>query len=518
VSRPFRVKAHSLGSILVEAGVVTEEQIEAGLEHRQKTGCRIGEALVQLGIVTEVDLGWALARQLGLPFVDLDPTALDQSLIQSFPEGMLRRLQAVPLLKAERNLSVAMADPTDAEAVRELVQAARCPLTPSVATPSAIENALSAVLGAPPEAMVPPVAGAPITHGVEWDRSGATYLLFHLSTAMRAGASELHFIPHGTELGVFHRTDGGLVQAATEAYEVMFSLLARIESLGGPSIDERVPHAFGQILCPLGEQELPVDVSLLNVDGGIAVTLGVRPIMTKPLALDELGFAPEVVARVRELLERPSGLILISGPVRSGCSTTLDCLLGAVAPSRRTLLIETRPGPRLDLPSRVSLDLERARELWGDIATSQNADVVGLGDVLRGSQLPAILSAAGSGRLLIASTDALDSFALIEQLASNPHARATLARRLHLVVQQRRVRVKPAESRKKGGAGAVEWMPLFETLFVTDPMRVAIAAGDGPERLRRVADADGFRSLEDLARELRKTGRLEDRESDRILS
>jgi len=512
-----RVKAHSLASILLEAGVVTDEQIEAGLELRQQTGRRIGEALVELGAVTEVDLGWALARQLGLQFVDLDPGALDSDLIKSFPDGLLRRLQAVPLIQAERSLSIALADPTDAEAMRELVRVARCPLYPSVATPSAIETALNAVLGPAPETTNRPATGAPgPRHDVEWDRSGATYLLFHLSRAQRSGASELHFVPYGGELRVFHRIAGELVQEANEPYEVMFSLLARIETLNGPSIDDRVVHATGQIQCPMGEQELPVDVSLLNVDGGIAVTLGLRPPTAQPRQLEDLELPPVAVARMRELLERPAGLILVSGPVRSGGSTTLECLMAALVPARRALMIETAPGPRLEGAARVVLDVARAHALWGEIVVGQNVDVVGLGDVLRGEHISETLSSAASGRLVLASTDWLDSFALIEHLSNGAHARALLSRRLHLVLQQRRVRVRPAKKEKN--ATLARTVTLFETLFVTEPMRAAIAAGDGPDRIRRIAEADGFRSLEDLVTELNQAGRLDDDESFRALS
>lgn len=518
VSRRERVKAHSLASILLEAGVVNEDQIEAGLELRQQTGKRIGEALVELGAVTEVDLGWALARQLGLQFVDLDPNALDHDLIKSFPDGLLRRLQAVPLIRAERNLSVALADPTDSDAVSELVRVARCPLHPSVATPSAIDASLDAVLGAAPEAHRPAPApdGTSPRFDVEWDRSGATYLLFHISRAQRSEASEVHFVPHGGELRVYHRIAGELVQEANEPYEVMFSLLSRIETLNGPSIDDRVVHAFGQILCPIGDQELPIDVSLLNVDGGIAVTLGLRPATTQPKQLEDLELPPVTAARMRELLERPVGLILVSGPARSGGSTTLECLMGALAATRRSLLIESAPGPRLDVAPRVVLDEARALAQWGEIAVGQNADVVGLGDVLRGEHISETLSSAASGRLLIAVTNWLDSFALIEHLSNGAHARTLLARRLHLVIQQRRVRVRATGKGKT--ATPIRTVTLFETLFVTEPMRAAIAAGDGRDRIRRIAEADGFRALEDLVAELRAAGRLDDAEAARALS
>src|SRR5262245_42266473 len=96
-----RQPARRLTDILVEAGVLTQEQIEAGLGRQRETGQRIGEALVDLGAVSEEDIGWALARQLGIPFMDVSLEAIDHDLIRRFGEKLLHRLQAVPLVRGE---------------------------------------------------------------------------------------------------------------------------------------------------------------------------------------------------------------------------------------------------------------------------------------------------------------------------------------------------------------------------------------------------------------------------------
>ena len=142
-----RPHARSLTSILLEANVVKPEQVDAGLVRQRSTGLRIGETLVEMGAATEEDIGWALARQLNLPFVDPRPEALDRELIQSFPEGLLHRLDAVPLVNEGPILSVALADPLDSDVLEELERAAGRPLTLGVATPSAIRRVLRDVLG-----------------------------------------------------------------------------------------------------------------------------------------------------------------------------------------------------------------------------------------------------------------------------------------------------------------------------------------------------------------------------------
>src|SRR5438552_18841844 len=105
-----------------------------------------------MGAATEEDIGWALARQLNLPFVDPRPEALDRELIQSFPEGLLHRLDAVPLVNEDPILSVALADPLDSVVLEELQRAAARPLTPAVATASGMRRVRRAVSGSGREA------------------------------------------------------------------------------------------------------------------------------------------------------------------------------------------------------------------------------------------------------------------------------------------------------------------------------------------------------------------------------
>lgn len=516
---PVRVNSRTITAILVDAGAVTTEQVEAGLVLQRQTGRRIGESLVELGAVSEEDIGWALAHQLGLPFIDVQIQALDRDLIRSFPEGLLHRLDVVPLLRAERSLSVAVSDPTDSDVIDTLERAAGCPVHPSVATPSAIRAALLDVLGETREAHGHAKSSeASHRFDVQWDRSGESFLLFHLSRALKAGASEIHFLPGPSELRVSYRVRGLLLETAIEPFEVTYALLSRLSALGGPSIDERNVHVTGQIVCPHDRQDLLLDVSLLNHDRGVAITIGLRVWADRPPALEDLGFAPLDLARIRAALDEPSGLLLVTGPVRAGCSTTLACLLAA-APSagRRALVFESRPGPRMLAGIRMTLPAEQARASWADIAQAQNADIVVLGDVLQGEAIEEALCSAGSGRLVLASTDWVDTFAMVDFLLTRPHLRSALASRLHLVVQQRLVDDAPAGTPADGSASPAR-RALFEVLHVTEPMRRVLHEGDVARQLPALAAADGLRPLVEQVRELERGGTIGAREAARLLS
>src|SRR5207244_11514386 len=145
-TRP-RSPTRTLTSILVEGGIVNEAQVEQALARQRETGTLIGEALVELGFTSEENIGWALSKQLGIPYVDVRPEAIDSEQVRRFPEQVLRRVQAVPLFGSRSELTVAMADPTDGDAVAELKQVAGGALSLVIGSPGSLRRAIDSVYG-----------------------------------------------------------------------------------------------------------------------------------------------------------------------------------------------------------------------------------------------------------------------------------------------------------------------------------------------------------------------------------
>jgi MshEN domain/Type II/IV secretion system protein len=518
VPSPTRVTGRTVTALLTDAGVVTEDQVQAGLAYQRETGRRIGEALVELGYVTEEDIGWALARQLGIPLVDVRVDALDRELVREFPEGLLHRLEVVPLMRAEHSLSVAVSDPTDDSIIDEIERAARCTVQVSVATRGAIRAALTNILGSPSENATAIAVSSTSAHqfDVVWDRSGASFLLFYLSGALAAGATEIQFWPRPGELHIRHRVGGRLISVASEPPEVTYSLLARLSALGGPAIDDRDHHVRGQVVCPHGQQKVLLDVSLLDHDHGIAVTLGVRSLPERPPALEDLGFDPLDLARIREALDPTNGLVIVTGPVRTGCSTTLGCLASVIeTDDRRAIAFETRPGPPMPTDTRVPLTAAEARASWAEIVTAQNADIAVLSDVLIGESVSEALTSAGSGRLVLASTDWTDTLSLIEYLMARPNLRPALASRLRFVVQQRLAHLEAAGEK---APGVPRRRAIFEVFHVSEPMRRLLRNGDPSRELRAMAEADGWRPLATRVKAMLEAGEIGAREAARLVA
>jgi len=514
----------TITDILLEAGVVSATQVDAALEHQLGSGIRVGEALVILGAATEHDIGWALARQLGYTFVDLVPESLDPELVRSFPEATLRRVQAVPFVRSENALTVAFGDPTDRDGVAELERLAGEPIVPTVAAPSAIAHALDRLRGARQEparhAGGPALAHAAPRGSVSREGSGAALLDGHVRRALLADAGEIHFLPAGDDMRVFHRVGRRLVYAGSGPASITYLLLARLEALGGPAYDGEQTHARGRAVCPLAEQEVLLDVSLLRSEDGLAITLGLRESGAAVPALEDLGIDPVDLACVRGVLDLPAGLALVSGPSRAGCSTTLASLLAAVPmESRRSIAFERATGAPLPSPTRLSLPADEVRRSWTEIVVGQAADVVAVDDVFTAEHVAGVLATDASGRLLLATTDWSESFALIDFLASRPGGAQILGDRLRLVIQQRMACFEEGAEGPAGEAGAgphARLRPVFEVLSVTEPMREALRAGAPIARLRELAVADQHRSLADHVRALVDAGRLSAAEASRI--
>ena len=511
----------TITEILLEAGVVTAEQIDAALEHQRTAGVRVGEALVELGAASESDIGWALARQLGFTYLDVSLDALDPELIRSFPEGLLRRLLAVPLVSADHVLTAAFGDPTDREAIAELEHVAGMTVVPSVAVPSMIYQVLDRFAGSKGTGQSLPGTAhqAHHTHRATLLRegSGAHLLAGQLRRAVNAHATEIHYLPEGEEIRVLHRIGGRLVYAGSGPSSIGYLLLARLEALGGPAYDGEQTHCHGRAICPLGDQDVLLDVSLLGSETGLAITLGIHEASGAVPPLDQLGIDAVDLAFVRAMLDQPAGLVLVSGPTRAGCSTTLASLLNALPlEGRRSVAFERATGTPLPSQTRLALTPEHARRCWSEIAVGQSADVVALDDVFTGEEVAGVLASDASGRLVLATTDWSDSFALIDFLSSRPGGAHVLADRLRLVIQQRMAGF--VDSTTTDDLQVPRPHPVFEVLVVSDAMRAAMRERAPIAKLRLLAAADGHRGLAEQLHALVAAGRLAAHEAARLLS
>ncbi|HKQ57015.1 MAG TPA: ATPase, T2SS/T4P/T4SS family [Candidatus Eisenbacteria bacterium] len=504
----------TITAILVDAGVVTEEQVQAGLALQRQTGRRIGVSLVELGFVSEEDIAWALAHQLGISFVDVRGDTLDAALVQAYPEHLLRRLQFVPIVGSEERLVVAAADPTDQDGLREMEAVAGTRVECVSATTTAIDRALDGVFGHRAGRRSRRAAPDPdVRYDVVWERSGESFLQFHLSLAMRLEATEIHFVHDGGAVQVFHRVGTHILRSPDEPAEVMDLLAARLEAFGMVAGGEQERHDCCSGVIQLDGREQPISASRLVGRDRTSITLQLLRDPGTRSTLDELGLDAVDVARLRQIVTEPSGLVLVCGPTGSGCSSTLAALLAELPTEEHRWLVFARDQRRWPaVPGLVDVLTGSTVRRWRRIAVTHGADGVVLDGGLEGRRVRSVLGSATHGRWVLARTNWEDTFSLIEWLARHPLARVPLARRLRAVIQQRLV-VTPASEGRAAGHRAV-----FEVLFATDALRAAIQQGATGHQLSVLARADGFRTLGERVQAAVESGTLDKGEAARVLA
>jgi MSHA biogenesis protein MshE len=423
-------------SILTECGLITAEQVEEAVSRQIETGRMIGETLVELGITTEESIIWALSKQLGIPFADVRPESVDAELVRRFPESLLRRTQSVPLFRSPEGVTIACADPSDGDAIASLQEAAESAVTFVIGGPDSIRRALDTVLGVAKSpdaeartAIVVSDDAAPASD-IVWDRGGRNFLLFHLHAAREQEASEIHFVPSGSSLAVSYRTDRGLAFQSAELPETGLYLRTRLQSLGVPDLDRGDLHTVrGHFLAELDGGRVACHAFHARTHGGIATVIRLGPVHDQAPDLSALGLSPIGEAEIREFVDGPEGLVIVTGPPRSGGSMVLASLTALAArPERRILVVDdgsVAPYPRDAVRVRGVIGTS-GREQWQPLALGLGADVVVLDDVLNAEAIADVLCGATVGRLVFARTDWLAPKALLRFLASRPAGRVVL--------------------------------------------------------------------------------------------
>ena len=274
-------------------------------------------------------------------------------------------------------------------------------------------------------------------------------------------------------------------------------------------------HVARRVVCPAGAEALALGISLLHQEGGVAVTLDLRPLPVRSPALEDLGYDPEDLARLRGALDPPVGLGIVTGPPAAGGSTTLACLLAEAGSADRRCLAFGTAAARVPAEMNVPGPSADVAGAWAEVVVAQCADIVALDGVLAGSAVAEALSPEAAGRLLLVRTDWTDTFALLEQLAARPQERAALAERLRFVIQQRLPRADQGASPADPSGLQGDRRAVFEVLVAGDSLREALRAGAPAARLRACAEADGFRPLAARLEALVASGRVSPREAER---
>jgi type IV pilus assembly protein PilB len=458
-------KRRRLGDLLVDNCVITAEQLRAALDAQKRTGERLGEAIVALGYATEEAIKQILCSQLNIPFVDLDALSVDRALGAVINVSYARKHLVIPVARLGASLTVAVDDPTLSRVIEEVKAATQMRVNIVTSTREKIERAfvrLYGATGAPDgdasarlELVVEEQRGpTPKVKYVDDDQTERADALVRrlLGLAMEQRASDIHLERLDTALQVRIRVDGILQPVQLGGFQEVLTknalpVISRIKVLGNLDIAEKRRPQDGSFRARVERQGkvATVDLRISIVPGyyGESVVLRLLDKRNAPASVQHLGFSPRLTDRLVQLLQRPTGIVLITGPTGSGKSSTVYGALKTVY--RPGIKIVTVEDP-IEYVYEDFIQSEVNERLGNTFATYLRAflrhdpEVIMVGEIRDKETAQLAFRAAQTGHLVLSTlhtNDAISSVTRLQDLGVDP---GLLTASLAGVLSQRLVR------------------------------------------------------------------------------
>ncbi|EJE8155486.1 Flp pilus assembly complex ATPase component TadA [Vibrio alginolyticus] len=444
-----------LGDLLVEEGIVSEEQIQQALNAQRSTGQKLGDALIDLGFITEKQMLDFLSQQLGLPLIDLGRAPVDAEAVQILPEVHARRLRAMVVARNGDTLRVAMSDPADLFIQESLMNLlGQYNLEFIVASERQLISSFDRYYRRTKEI----ASFAEQLHEEHKDVQSFDYGIDEADSeevtvvklvnsmfedAVQVGASDIHIEPDDQVLRLRQRIDGVLHETLLNEVNIASALVLRLKLMAHLDISEKRLPQDGRFNIKVRGQSIDIRMSTLPTQYGESVVMrllnqsaGLRP-------LEESGLPPDLLARLRRQLARPHGMILVTGPTGSGKTTTLYGALSELnEPGKKIITAEDPVEYRLPRITQVQvnskIDLTFSRVLRTFLR--QDPDIILVGEMRDQETIEIGLRAALTGHLVLSTlhtNDAVDSALRMIDMGAPGYLVASAVR---AVVAQRLVR------------------------------------------------------------------------------
>lgn len=341
-----------LGFLLVERGLISAAQLSEALEIQARTGEYVGSLLVRLGYLNETKLMEILAEQMGVEYIRLREYEPEPTALAKVSAKFASRYRMVPLRMEQNSLRVAIADPFDIQTLDELRLLLDCEIKPVLASQRDIQEAIQRYYGvgasAVEQLLDAELPGSIIVTSAEDigaksdEVSVISFVNQLILSAVRDRATDIHIEPFEQLLRIRQRIDGIMYEMPVPADLVRLhsSIVSRIKVMAKLDIAERRLPQDGRIKVRLEGQELDLRISILPTSFGESVNIRILSSLML-YSLEELGLNKDQLELLRQLIQRPHGIIFVTGPTGSGKTTTLyACLSKLNVPSRKILTIE----------------------------------------------------------------------------------------------------------------------------------------------------------------------------------
>jgi type IV pilus assembly protein PilB len=457
----MRIAVQQLKDFLLDSGLLSKEKVEEAIVKATEAKQELGQYLLEAELLKEAELQKVYAYVLGIPFVDLSKETIPLEILQVVPEPIAKKSNIVSFEKEGNNLKVAMLNPEDLQTIDFIKKKTSLRIVPCLTTRESIQTALrqyekslKAEFGDILTGEIKPgdpkkdeenaealAAGLPIIRIVDT-------LLKH---AILQSASDIHIEPDEKEVHVRYRIDGVLHDAMTLPKDTAAGIVARIKVLSNLKLDEhRIPQD-GRFKIEKDEYKISFRVSLLPVFDGEKVVMRLLDETSKGLTLEKMGLNGKALECVHREINKPNGMILVTGPTGSGKTTTLYTTMDILnTPEVNVSTVEDPVEYRMPRVNQTQINPKVGMTFAAGLRSllRQDPDIIMVGEIRDQETLEIAMHAAMTGHLVLSTLHTNSAAATLPRMLDMGAEPFLIASTVNVIIAQRLVRKLCNECRK----------------------------------------------------------------------
>jgi type IV pilus assembly protein PilB len=446
--------------VLLRKKIISADQLREALQLQKSTGAKLADALVKLGYVTPSEVMQAIAEHHGLQAVDLNEVSIPPAVIELVPESVARENVVLPLAQENGTLKVIMSDPMDIDTIQKLQFILNKDIVPVLAPREQIIEAINRYYGQSETESVDSMlqeftdtaidttqtetAAAVAAAMMDSDAPVVKLVNLIIQEAVSLRASDIHIEPFADHIRVRYRIDGILVQRDSPPKRLLPAIISRIKIMAKMDIAEKRRPQDGRITMVLNGKHYDLRVSILPTNHGQACVMRILDRQNVQISIRDLGFCEEDYQKFVQIIKRPNGIFLVTGPTGSGKTTTLYAVLNELnRPDRKIITAEDPveyylPGVnQVEVKHQIGLDF--ARIIRATLRQAPN--ILLIGEIRDKETAEAAIQASLTGHLVFSTLHTNDAPSAITRLVDIGLQPFLIASSLIGVMAQRLVRL-----------------------------------------------------------------------------
>jgi type IV pilus assembly protein PilB len=538
--------SNRLGELLVREKLISLAQLRHAQDEQQKSGANLGYTLAKLGYISDQEITNFLSQQYRVPTVNLDEYEIDAEIVKLVSKEQCEKHRVIPVSRAGSSLIVAMADPTNLNAIDDLKFLTGYNIEPVIASETAIAAAVDKYYNVGPsydevmagfdESEIEFTGEEDELNVLELEKASedapvVRLVNMMLLNAIKKGASDIHIEPYEKKLRVRYRIDGVLLEEMTPPLKLKNAISSRVKIMSALDIAERRLPQDGRIKLKLGKgREMDFRVSVLPTLWGEKIVLRLLDKGNLQLDMTKLGFDQKPLEDFLWAIRQPWGMVLVTGPTGSGKTTTLYSALQELNKTAHNISTAEDPVEynlhginQVQMHEEIGLNFAMALRAF----LRQDPDIIMVGEIRDFETAEIAVKAALTGHLVLSTLHTNDAPATISRLLNMGVEPFLITASVNLVLAQRlarkicgdcrqQIRVEPqtlqeigftpqqiqmaklqkgAGCRTCNGTGYKGRVALYEVMRFSDNLKEMVLQGASTAELKAAAIKNGMSTL-----------------------